>query len=137
MSVPHGSGGHYTSDDSGGTPTDISAFVTGVDWPKSKDTARTDGFGSTAKTYVSESAEGGTIAVEGMWDAVVDALMDARVGVSGTEIYGPEGSASGTVRYTAEAILQEYSGPQAGLDGAVTFSATYIVNGARTRDTFP
>lgn len=137
MAVPHGSGAFYQSDDSGGTPLDISAFVTGVDWPKSKDTARTDGFKSTAKTYVAETAEGGTIAVEGMWDPTVDAHFDAKLGISGTEIYGPDGNGSGDVRYTAEAILQEYSGPQAGLDGAVTFSVTFIVNGLRTRDTFP
>ena len=137
MSVPHGSGAFYETDDAGGTPTDISAFVTSVDWPKSKDVARTDGFQSTAKTYVAESAEGGTITLNGMWDPVVDALMDARIGISQTERYGPDGDTAGDVRYTAEAILGEYSGPQAGLDGAVTFTASYTVNGLRTRDLFP
>lgn len=118
-----------------GTATDISNTVTEVSFPREIETAETTAFGSSAKTYIVGLSDA-TLSISGSFDATVDAQLAGLVGVDGVAFeYGPEGSATGRIKYTGSCVLTSYE-TAASVGDLVTFSAEFQVSGAVTRGTY-
>lgn len=132
----HGSKAVFKLDDSAGTLTDISAYITSVSVSRNADTVEVTALGDTDKEYIA-GLKDATISIEGIFDPTVDAIFDAALGASATKSweYGPQGSAVGSVKYTSECICTSYE-PETGVDGAGTFSAELQISGAVTRGTY-
>ena len=139
MAFTHGKNTVFKIDNSGGTLTDISAYVDNVDFPQAVETAETTTFGSSAKTYI-VGLKDSTISISGKWDGAASAVDVTLSGILGqsasvTFEYGPAGSTAGNVKYTGEALLTNYS-VSAPVGDVVTFSGDFQVTGAVTRTTF-
>ena len=135
MAFTHGKDSVFKLDNASGTLTDISTYVNNVDFPETADVSETTTLGADNKTYIA-GLKDATISLSGLWDATADAIFGAVVGQSATLSYeySPEGTASGKVKYTGEAILTSYaiSSP---VGDAVGYSADLQVSGAVTRGT--
>ena len=135
MAFTHGKDSVFKLDNASGSLTDISSFVNNVDFPESADVSETTTLGADNKTYIA-GLKDATISLSGLWDATADAIFGAVVGQSATLSYeySPEGTASGKIKYTGEAILTSYaiSSP---VGEAVGYSADLQVSGAVTRGT--
>tara|TARA_R100000081_G_C4727543_1_gene121557 strand:+ start:291 stop:701 length:411 start_codon:yes stop_codon:yes gene_type:complete len=135
MAFTHGKDSVFKLDNSGGSLTDISTYVNNVDFPETADVSETTTLGADNKTYIA-GLKDATISLAGLWDATADAIFGAVVGQSATLSYeySPEGTASGKIKYTGEAILTSYaiSSP---VGDAVGYSADLQVSGAVTRGT--
>jgi hypothetical protein len=132
----HGKNASFKVDNSGGTLTDISNTLNSVTFPREIETLETTSFGSSTRSYVVGFSDA-TISIEGSFDATVDAHL---AGILGQEAsvsfeYGPEGTTTGLVKYTGEALMTSYE-TSAGVGDIVTFSAEFQVTGAITRGTF-
>jgi predicted secreted protein len=135
MAFTHGKDSVFKLDNASGSLTDISSFVNNVDFPETADVSETTTLGADNKTYIA-GLKDATISLSGLWDATADAIFGAVVGQSATLSYeySPEGTASGKIKYTGEAILTSYaiSSP---VGDAVGYSADLQVSGAVTRGT--
>ena len=135
MAFTHGKDSVFKLDNASGSLTDISTYVNNVDFPETADVSETTTLGADNKTYIA-GLKDATISLSGLWDSTADAIFGAVVGQSATLSYGysPEGTASGKVKYTGEAILTSYaiSSP---VGEAVGYSADLQVSGAVTRGT--
>ena len=135
MAFTHGKDSVFKLDNASGSLTDISSFVNNVDFPETADVSATTTLGADNKTYIA-GLKDATISLAGLWDATADAIFGAVVGQSATLSYeySPEGTASGKIKYTGEAILTSYaiSSP---VGEAVGYSADLQVSGAVTRGT--
>ena len=135
MAFVHGKNSVFKLDNASGSLTDISAFVNNVDFPETADVAETSVLGASNKTYI-VGLKDATISLGGLFDATVDAILGAVVGQTATLSYeySPEGTASGKVKYTGEAILTNYalSSP---VGDVVAYSADLQCSGAVTRGT--
>lgn len=138
MAFRHGKNASFKVDNSGGTLTDISAYLTDVSMPRSIETAETTTFGVTggSKTYVT-GLNDSTLSISGKFDSTVDAHL---VGILGQEAsvsfeYGPAGTTAGYIKFTGESIMTKYdlSSP---VGDVVTFSADFQITGSVTRATF-
>lgn len=138
MPFRHGKNAVFKVDNSGGTLTDISAYLSEVSMPRSIETAETTTFGVTggAKTYVT-GLNDSTLSVSGKFDSTVDAHLVAVIGQDATLSfeYGPAGSTTGYIKFTGECILTKYdlSSP---VGDVVTFSADFQISGPVTRATY-
>ena len=135
MAFVHGKSSVCKLDNASGSLTDISAFVNNVDFPETADVAETSLLGASNKTYI-VGLKDATISLGGLFDATVDAILGAVVGQTATLSYeySPEGTGSGKVKYTGEAILTNYalSSP---VGDVVAYSADLQCSGAVTRGT--
>ena len=135
MAFTHGKDSVFKLDNASGSLTDISTYVNNVDFPETADVSETTTLGADNKTYIA-GLKDATISIAGLWDATADAIFGAVVGQSATLSYeySPEGTASGKIKYTGEAILTSYaiSSP---VGEAVGYSADLQVSGAVTRGT--
>ena len=139
MPFEAGKGQVFKVDNSAGTLTDISAFLTDVGFPREVDTEEVTTLGKNAKVYIVTLTDA-TISIEGKWDGAASALDVTLSGILGQAAtvsfeYGPGGSATGDVKYTGEAILTSYE-PSGSVGGAVEFSAELQVSDAVTRSTY-
>lgn len=138
MAFRHGKNAVFKVDNSGGSLTDISAYLTDVSLPRSIETAETTTFGVTggAKTYVT-GLNDSTISISGRFDSTVDAHLVAILGQEATVSfeYGPAGSTAGYIKFTGEAIVTKYdlSSP---VGDVVSFSCDMQVSGPVTRATY-
>ncbi len=128
-----------------GTPTvmvDLSNVFREFNLPREVDIADTTAFGSSNQTGV-PGIPGATLTGSGMFDATADAQLAAMVGSEvyiGWE-YGPEGSATGRIRYTQAGstvglLVTSYE-VNAAVADMVSFSFEAFVSGAITRNTWP
>ena len=110
MAFVHGKDSKFKLDNSSGSLTDISSYVNNVDFPETADVAETSALGSSNKSFV-VGLKDATIGLTGLWDSTADAIFGAVVGQSATLSfeYSPEGTASGKVKYTGEAIMTNNS----------------------------
>ena len=135
MAFTHGKDSVFKLDNASGSLTDISTYVNNVDFPETADVSETTTLDADNKTYIA-GLKDATISLSGLWDSTADAIFGAVVGQSATLSYeySPEGTASGKVKYTGEAILTSYaiSSP---VGDAVGYSADLQVSGAVTRGT--
>ena len=135
MAFVHGKDSVFKLDNSGGSLTDISAYVNNVDFPETADVAETTVLGKDNKTYI-VGLKDATISLSGLWDSTADAIFGAVLGQSATLSfeYSPEGTTAGNVKYTGETILTNYaiSSP---VGDVVAYSADLQVSDAVTRGT--
>ena len=135
MAFVHGKSSVFKLDNASGSLTDISAFVNNVDFPETADVAESSVLGASNKTYL-VGLRDASISISGLFDATVDAILGAVVGQTATLSYeySPEGTGSGKVKYTGEAILTNYalSSP---VGDVVAYSADLQCSGAVTRGT--
>lgn len=136
MAFVHGKNTVFKVDNSSGSLTDISSYVSDVSLARSVDTAETTTFGASDKTYI-VGLRDANFSVSGKWDATLDALLNGILGQSATVSfeYGPEGSSNGNTKLTGEAILTGFDRSSTVSDAA-TFSANFQVSGAVTRTTY-
>lgn len=108
MAFVHGHVGYIAIDDSGGSPHDISAYVTNV-----------EGFPGDAASHDVTTYSKATVArnaglkdckpvLTGVYDPTVDGWLAGALGVIGTVTYGPSGSTAGYQKYTGEFLLVSY-----------------------------
>jgi len=116
------------------TPSDISQYCTNVGNPRSADTADVTTLGKTSKEYI-PGLKDGTLGLEGVFDPTVDAHLEGILAVEVGFEYGPQGSGTGSVKYTGKAILTSYE-PDTSIDGAGTWSAELQITGDVTRGTY-
>ena len=135
MAFTHGKDSVFKLDNASGSLTDISTYVNNVDFPETADVSETTTLGADNKTYIA-GLKDATISLSGLWDATADAIFGQVVGQSATLSYeySPEGTASGKIKYTGEAILTSYS-ISSPVGDAVGYSADLQVSGAVTRGT--
>lgn len=136
MAFVHGKDTNFQIDDKDGSLTDISAYLTNVDFPQTQETADTTVFTNTARTFI-VGLRSATISIQGNWDSTMDAVFRnmATAGNSRTFKFGPAGSGSGNVQYTGECHLTNFQigAPVGDKD---TFNAQFQVTGAVTRTTY-
>ena len=135
MAFVHGKDSKFKLDNAGGSLTDISTYINSIDFPQTADVAETTTLGDGSKTYI-VGLKDSTLSVAGLWDATADAIFGAVVGQSATLSfeYSPEGTSSGKVKYTGEAILTSYA-QNSPVGDVVSYSADFQVSGAVTRGT--
>tara|TARA_R100001460_G_scaffold107800_1_gene157149 strand:+ start:2989 stop:3399 length:411 start_codon:yes stop_codon:yes gene_type:complete len=135
MAFVHGKDSKFKLDNAGGSLTDISTYINSIDFPQTADVAETTTLGDGSKTYI-VGLKDSTLSVAGLWDATADAIFGAVVGQSATLSfeYSPEGTGSGKIKYTGEAILTSYS-KSSPVGDVVSYSADMQVSGAVTRGT--
>ena len=119
-------------DNSAGSLQDLSAYFNATSLQRVQELLETTCFGATAKTYIAGFPDA-KIPIGGFWDATVDNHLAGILGVenSSIELY-PEGTASGMVKYTAEAILITYDF-STGAHQASAWTGELQVTGAVTR----
>lgn len=135
MAFIHGKDSVFKLDNASGTLTDISTYVNNVDFPATSDIAETTTLGAGSKTYI-VGLKDATISFAGLWDATFDAIAGAVRGQSATLTfeYSPEGTGSGAVKYTGEAIMTNYA-VSSPVGDVVGYSCDLQVSGDVTRDT--
>lgn len=141
MAFRHGKNAVFKLDNSSGTLVDLSAYLDEASMPRSIETGETTTFGSSAKTYITGLSDA-TISLSGKFDSTLDSHMSGIISAlsagtidSVSFEYGAEGSASGRVKYSGEAVVTSYevSSPVADV---VTCSIELQVTGAITRGTW-
>jgi len=119
---------------------DISAFLTNVSQPLTKDALETTTFGDSARDYI-EGLKSATISLSGRWDGAGSTAIDAvlhNAYISGSLVtfsLNPTGVATFTASapgYTGSMIVTNYE-HNAAFDGVASFSAALQVSGAVTR----
>lgn len=120
---------------------DVSAWLTNVSFPLTKDALETTTMGDSARDYI-EGLRNATVTLSGRWDGAVNDL-DSDLytawnsGSTVTFALNPTGApTSGTSNpfYTGSCHVTNYE-HSAAFDGVVAFSATLQVSGAVTRNT--
>jgi hypothetical protein len=137
MATTHGKGAAFWLDNAAGSLVNLSAFCDTVDVSQSVDNAEDTTYSTAAhpaKGYL-PGLKDATISIGGPWSGTLDRHMDAMLGRTGTYEAGPDGSAPGDVRYTAEGILTEYSGAIP-VGDKITWTATIQSTGTLTRNTY-
>lgn len=110
MSFVHGKSGSFWLDNSGGTLTDISSYVKDVELSIDIDTVETTTIQNDSKTYI-PGTEGSTLSVTLLWNTTIDAHIWGIKSSIVTFAYGPAGSASGSIKYTGECMLTNFTIP--------------------------
>lgn len=130
MAFTHGSNSYISVDGS-----DISAYVDNVDHGRTVDTAEVSAFGDDEKAFIA-GLEDGSFSLSGHWDPSADAdLAGCFDGAVVEVIFGPAGNAGGSVSYTANCIITDYS-ISAPVGDKVSWSVSLQRTGAVTRGTF-
>lgn len=123
MAFSHGKNSTFSIDNSGGSPTDITAYLTNIDFSQSVDTAEVSTMGNTSKAYVA-GLKDATISIEGKWDSTIDGILFGILGLTGTFAYVPYSG----VTYSGECICTSYN-PPSDIGDAVSFSAEFQITG--------
>lgn len=126
----------------------ISEFCKEVSFPSQMDTAETSTFGTGTKTFV-QGLRSGTLSISGSFSSStvaptatgtaksIDQILSGLIGAANDVafVYGPEGNATGKIKYSGQAILTSYQ-VNGSLGDIVAFSAEFQVSGDTTRGTF-
>jgi hypothetical protein len=136
MSFVHGKKTVVKIDDSSGTLQNLSAYINSSSMQRMQELLETTCFGATAKTYIAGFPDA-KIPIGGFWDPTLDAHMDGILGKETVtvELY-PEDTATGKVKYSAEAILISYD-TQMGANQASAWTGELQVTGGVTRALVP
>lgn len=142
MAFGHGKKQAFKLDNSAGVLVALTSYIRDIAMPRGLDTAEVSVLNTDDKAYIPGQGDG-TISLSGPLDPVLDAHMDGvltalKNGTLATASfeYGPQGSASGAVRYYGECILTSYE-PGGGVGGAMEWSAECQLSGAVTRGVWP
>ena len=138
MAKGAGRASNFQVKDSGDVLRDLSDHIQNVDFPRETAALEVTGLGDTDRKYI-VGLKGGTISVSGNWDAAannVDVTLSGILGEQDQDFqYGPEGTATGKVKYTGACVETRYT-VGSPVDGVVSFSADFQITGAVTRGTF-
>lgn len=135
MATTFGKGSHFAIADN-----DISPYLTSVSVERDNDVLDITCFGASGHKYAAALTDG-KITIQGLWDKTAtvgsQTVLSALVGDSdgATFEWGPEGSASGSVKYTGTLILESYT-ESAEVAGLVLVNAQARITGAVTTGTF-
>lgn len=135
MPPVHGSKAYFAIEDSGGVSRDLSAFLDESGINRSADTADVSTGGATSKKYIA-GLKDGTIPIGGPWDSITDGYLDGILGVEREFIWRPQGTGTGNVEYTGQAILNSYE-PGSSMDDAARMSGEFQITGDVTRSIQP
>lgn len=122
------------------TANEIGPYCNSIEFTRQNDVVDVTTFGNTGHKYTATLTDGG-INIAGVWDKTATVgsytVLSAQVGdLDGAAfIYGPEGSATGKVKYSGTAILDTYA-ESAPVADVVRFTATFKISGAVTIATF-
>lgn len=141
MAKVHGKDSQVFLDDSGGTPRDLTSFVTSIDTSWTRDVSQTTTMGNDAHSYVG-GLQDGTFTLSGRFDnggtATPDqwmvGLLQAAGSVTATFTILAGGSAAGLPYDRGECYITDYSRSDP-YDDVVTWSADFQVTGGVTRGT--
>jgi len=134
MAFSHGKSLVFKTDNSEGSLTDISAYVTKVDFPLKADKHDLTTAGKNSRVKLG-GLKDATIRVEGKFDATLNTIMFNIIGEVGSFEYGPAGSAEGAPKFTGEALCVGYS-PPAAVDKENTWTADFEVSDDVTLGTY-
>lgn len=111
MAFVHGKSTYFALDNSGGSLTDISAYLNDVSFSRPIETAETTAFGANDKTYI-VGLRDATISLSGMFDSTLDNHIQAVLGQASTlswEFATNTSSPSATNPvYSGECIITSY-----------------------------
>ena len=146
MAKSHGKVGHFSLDDTAGTPRDISPYVDNIDMSHDNELAEVTGMGSSSKAYIAGLYDG-QFTISGPWDDAANVGSETVLGpytatggelsAGGTAswVYGPEGATGGDIKYSGEGLVVSYSN-SVPVGGRASWSATIQRSGDITRGTF-
>lgn len=138
MAFVHGKDSYFQLDNTGGTPTDISAYVDSVEGlPGEVELSDVSALGDEGHKNI-PGLENASISLSGHWDSTEDAVFGAPSAwksATRTFSFGPAGSTAALIKYTGEAWITNYTVSAAVAD-KVSWSATLQVDGQVTRTTF-
>lgn len=144
MPAVHGKKTVLKLDTIGNVLTDISNKCKNVDFPQEAELLETTTFQATAKTYI-VGFKDNKISVQGNWDAALDAHLNAILGASeptgqpaseGFDFeYGPEGSTTGSTKYTGKCLLVKFQKNSA-VSAVSMFTAELQVTGDALRSSY-
>lgn len=130
MAFTHGSNTAISVDG-----TDVGPYTDSSDFARAQDTAEVTAYGDNDKEYIAGLMDG-TASASGHWDPTADAaLIGCFDGAVVSVIWGPAGSGSGSVRYTANFLITDYQ-ISAPVGDKVSWSVSLQRTGATTRDTY-
>lgn len=135
MAFVHGKGSVFKLADGSDVLTDISAYIVKVSFKPSAGTNETTTLGKNSKTFIA-GLKDGTIQLEFKWDSALDVILWNARGAIKTWEYHPEGTATGKVKYSGSAILQDFPFDSSVSD-AVGGSVSLQITGDITRGTNP
>lgn len=142
MGFVHGKDIAFQLDDSAGTLRNIKIYLNQVSGlPGARALSETTAFGDQGSRFIPGLANN-TFSVAGHFDSsattgVATVLNGLRTATATSSVeYGPEGSASGKVKYTAECWLTEFT-IDASVSDRVPVSATFQVDGVVTAGVYP
>lgn len=141
MSFTHGKDTVFKIDDSGGTLRTLTSYVDQVSGlPGARQFSEVTAMGDSGVKQI-PGLQNVSFSVQGHFDstattgpnAVIASLRTATA--TATFEYGPEGGASGDVKFSGECWLTEYT-VDASVSDKVSFSASFQVDGTVTEGTF-
>jgi hypothetical protein len=141
MPKVHGKSSYFALEDSAATVLrNIGVHCDNITLDRDIDMAETTTIGQESKTWL-PGLDGAEISLAGKYDSLASTGPDVVLsGDFATKVqvgfeYGPEGNATGKVKYAGECYVSKYqiSSP---LEGIVKFSATIKVTGAVARSVF-
>lgn len=131
----------FRIDDTGGVLRDLSAYITEVrGLPGARSLNEVTALGDSAVKFIA-GLEDVTIALTGMFDDTATSGPDAVLGPLRTHTaavdfeYGPEGTSSGSVKYSGTCWVTSYA-LRSRVGDLVEWSAALQVDGTVTRGTF-
>jgi hypothetical protein len=140
MAFIHGRVTVFSYDNAAGALQDLSAYSPKADFSRAQDLLDVTTFGQTSKAWLAGYKDGDDITIEFIYDPTLEShlrlVMNLTTGATQTYAFGPEGSASGKVRYTGESLMLSYK-INAAVGAATTVSLTIRKTGAVTTDTWP
>jgi len=135
MAKQHGKSATFTYN-----AVDLTSYMTSITLPRSRDTSDATAMGDTDKVNLAGVA-GFTVELAGWFDPTAstgpDAVLAAAFagGTAQAWIYGPAGSATGSVKYSGSGFVTSYQ-VTSPVEDTVAFTATITGTGAVTRTTF-
>lgn len=131
MAFVHGSNSAISVDG-----TALTAYVDSVTHDRTMETAETTAFSNDDKTFIAGLYDG-SFSLTGHWDSTADSTLHGTFdGATISIIYGPAGSTTGLVRYTATCLVTSYN-ITSQVGDRVNWSASFQRTGALTRDVYP
>lgn len=142
----HGRSAVVKIDDASGTLRDLSPYVDSVTFSNSVETADVTAYGNNSRAFIN-GLRNATLSISGHWaadattgpDTVLGTIFANNGGLSagGSLSFevGPEGSATGRVKYTGECFLTSYE-TSVPVGDKVSFSAEFQVTGDVTRGSY-
>ena len=118
-----------------GAEASISGYLNSAELSQTVDELESTTFGDSDKEYI-PGLKDRSFSFDGDWDQTIDGILAPLFGVGGKSlVFGPAGNATGAVKYTCGAWLQDYP-ISSSVGDKVGLSGTIRLTGAVTRGTF-